>query len=266
MAPPSLETAEKAMVAILHGLEIGLTPMAALQSIAVVNGRPTVYGDGAIALVRASGKCEYIREEVKGDGEAMAAVCEVKRKGEERPIIGRFSVGDAKRAGLWGKKGPWTQYPKRMLTMRARAFAMRDGFADVLRGLGIAEEVQDIPARQTHDQIPLPPAPPVKGPPMPPSPPLPVPPDDEPEIPDIASIRTPARSSIDKQDTARRNLDRVLRPARGGARPCQGCRPGRARCATTSTRLATFDGKPNGEVDQGIALAINRRHLKRVGG
>ena len=48
-----------------------------------------------------------------------------------------------KKAGLWGKAGPWSQYPKRMLQMRARSFALRDKFADALSGLLMAEEVQD---------------------------------------------------------------------------------------------------------------------------
>lgn len=143
MAPKGLDTPEKAMVAIMHGLEVGFTPMAALQSIAVVNGRPTIWGDGALGLCRASPKCEYVRERIEGDGDNMVAICEVGRRGEQKPIVGRFSVDDAKKASLWGKQGPWQQYPKRMLAMRARAFALRDGFADVLRGLGIAEEVAD---------------------------------------------------------------------------------------------------------------------------
>ncbi|WP_245514626.1 hypothetical protein, partial [Aquamicrobium defluvii] len=164
MAPRGLETSEKAMVAIMHGMEVGMTPMAALQSIAVVNGRPTIWGDGAIGLVRGSGKCEWIKERIDGDGDNMVAICDVKRKGEADPIRATFSVADAKKAGLWGKQGPWQQYPKRMLAMRARAFALRDGFADILRGLGIAEEVQDAPAPDARSVTP-------PSPPRAPSPP-----------------------------------------------------------------------------------------------
>jgi len=52
-------------------------------------------------------------------------------------------VEDAKRAGLWAKQGPWTAYPKRMMQMRARGFALRDAFPDVLKGMITAEEAQD---------------------------------------------------------------------------------------------------------------------------
>jgi len=150
MAPFGLDRPEKATVAIMYGLEVGLTPMAALQSIAVINGRPTIWGAGALALVRGSGKVDDFEELIEGTGDNRVAKCTIRRKGQKTPIVRRFSVADAKKAGLWEKRGakgqdtPWITYPERMLQMRARAWALRDGFADVLRGLGITEEVRDI--------------------------------------------------------------------------------------------------------------------------
>jgi hypothetical protein len=143
MAPRDMDTAEKCMVSIMHGLEIGLPPMTALQRIAVVNGRPTLWGDGAMSLVRASGVCEYVTERIDGEGDSRIAICEAKRKGEKLPATRTFSVTDAKTARLWGKSGPWQQFPDRMLQMRARAFALRDLFADVLGGLYLREEIED---------------------------------------------------------------------------------------------------------------------------
>ena len=131
------------MLAIQAGAEIGLAPLQALQSIAVVNGRPAVFGDAALAVAKASPVCEYVTESVDGDGEQMAATCTAKRRGYPQPTVVTFTVADAKKAGLWGKTGPWTQYPKRMLQMRARGFALRDAFPDVLKGLVTAEEAQD---------------------------------------------------------------------------------------------------------------------------
>jgi hypothetical protein len=134
---------ESCMLAIQHGSEVGLSPMQSLQSIAVINGRPTIWGDAALALVQASAVCEFVYETVEGDGEKMEAVCQAKRRGYAKPTTVTFSVTDAKKAGLWGKAGPWTQYPKRMLQLRARGFALRDAFPDVLRGLVTAEEARD---------------------------------------------------------------------------------------------------------------------------
>jgi hypothetical protein len=149
MAPKDMKQPEQIAVAIMHGLEVGLTPMAALQSIAVVNGRPSVWGDGAIGLVRASGMLEDFEEGLNGEGDKRVAYCKVKRKGEKKVLERTFSWEDAKKAGLTSKTGPWQQYPNRMLVLRARAFAMRDAFADVLRGLSIREEMEDV-ARE-HD-------------------------------------------------------------------------------------------------------------------
>ena len=138
------------MLAIQAGAEIGLAPLQALQSIAVVNGRPAVFGDAALAVVKASPVCEYVIEQVEGDGEQMVATCTAQRRGYPQSTVVKFTVADAKKAGLWGKSGPWTQYPKRMLQMRARGFALRDAFPDVLKGLVTAEEAQDYPTTESR--------------------------------------------------------------------------------------------------------------------
>jgi hypothetical protein len=134
------------LVCVQWGYEIGLAPMQALQNIAVINGKPSVYGDAAMALVQASPVCDNIEEYFEGEEGSgkYRAVCVAHRKGRQ-PVTATFSVEDAKRAGLWGKQGPWQAYPKRMLQMRARGFALRDAFPDVLKGLITAEEAQDFP-------------------------------------------------------------------------------------------------------------------------
>ena len=133
---------EDCALAAQYGAEIGLGPMQSLQSIAVVNGRPTLWGDVALALVRSSPACGGVVEGIEGEGEQRRGFCEVIRKGEP-PQRRTFSVADAKRAKLWGKTGPWSDYCDRMLQLRARGFALRDVFPDVLRGLVTAEEAQD---------------------------------------------------------------------------------------------------------------------------
>jgi len=136
---------EDCVLAVQHGAELGLGPMQSVQSIAVINGRPSIWGDAAIALAKGSPVCEYISERIEGEGDSMTAICEAKRRTDPTPTVSTFSVADAKKAGLWGKAGPWQQYPKRMLQLRARGFALRDAFPDILRGLVTAEEAQDYP-------------------------------------------------------------------------------------------------------------------------
>lgn len=131
------------LIAMQWGAELGLKPLQALQNLAVINGRPALWGDAVIALVRRSPLCEFVIETDDGH----AATCRVKRRGEPEQSRA-FSVDDAKQAGLLGKQGPWAQYPKRMRQMRARAFALRDVFPDVLRGLPVAEEIMDAPTEK----------------------------------------------------------------------------------------------------------------------
>lgn len=154
-APKGMDAPEAIVVAIEMGLELGLTPMQSVQNIAVINGRPSVWGDVPLALARASGVMEIFEEYYEQDGKRLdrapsvisdgtAAVCRLKRV-QQAPHSQSFSVADAKRAGQWGKQGPWTQYPLRMLQMRARGFALRDQLGDFLKGLITREEAQDIP-------------------------------------------------------------------------------------------------------------------------
>lgn len=166
----------KIATAIFFGYEIGLLPLQALQSIAVINGKPSIYGDAALALVRGSGYLDDFEEDwIGGDflnadnspNQEFGAICKVTRKGAKRPTKADFTIGDAIRAGLWSKDGPWKTYPKRMLKMRARAFALRDEFTDVLRGIGIAEETGDYEDMRNitpKDELPAAPEPKKRGP------------------------------------------------------------------------------------------------------
>jgi hypothetical protein len=130
------------LVAMMMGHEVGLNPIQSLQNIAVINGKPSIYGDALAALVQnhpAFGGMEESFDEAK-----MVASFTVWRRGGTKHTQ-TFSQADAQKANLWGKSGPWTQYPKRMLAMRARGFALRSQFADALAGLITREEAEDMP-------------------------------------------------------------------------------------------------------------------------
>lgn len=129
-------------VAVQWGMEIGLAPLQAMQNIAVINGRPSLWGDAMLALVMSSPVFGSIDETLEGEGETLRAVCRVSRRGGKiHEQI--FSTADAKKANLLGKEGPWRNYPNRMMQMRARSWALRDTFPDVLKGMPCAEDVSD---------------------------------------------------------------------------------------------------------------------------
>lgn len=140
---------------VLKSLELGLAPQTGLSFLIPLRGRFTIWGDGAQGLVMKSGllrdiKVEQIGKAFDRDTTAIAKWpndygyrVTMWRHGVESPVISEFTVRDARMASLWGKAGPWTQYPDRMLFNRARAFGQRDLFADCLVGLQIHEEVAD---------------------------------------------------------------------------------------------------------------------------
>jgi len=134
---------QDALVAMMMGSELGLNPIQSLANVAVINGKPAIYGDALLALVQNHPK--FGGHEESFDESSMTASCTVWRKGDSSKHTVTFSQADAKQAGLWGKQGPWAQYPKRMLMWRARGYALRDKFADALGGLITVEEARDIP-------------------------------------------------------------------------------------------------------------------------
>lgn len=140
---------ESVFICISFGMELGLPPLQALQNIYVVNNKPTIYGDAALALASEYPSVEMIDEDAPDVAmKNSCGRCAVKLKSGQ-VIERRFSVEDAKKAGLWGKSGPWTQYTGRMLMLRARSWAIRDAVPGCLKGMQIREEVDDYPVRKT---------------------------------------------------------------------------------------------------------------------
>jgi len=136
------------LVAVQTGAELGLKPMQSLQGISVINGRPGVWGDAMWALIISHPEFEDVQEE-KQDTHCTVTL---KRRGRS-PVVTTFTMEDAKKAGLAGKQGPWQTAPKRMLQMRARAFAARDLFADALKGIKSIEELRDYPDERVERDI-----------------------------------------------------------------------------------------------------------------
>jgi len=128
-------------VVLSAGYTVGFNDAQSMAWIMVVNNRASVWGDGALALVYRAKVFESIEEIVEGEGDSRVARCLVKRTGGK--VVERsFSWKEAQNAQII--KGVWLKYPRRMLQMRARAFALRDVFPDVLMGLSIAEEQLDV--------------------------------------------------------------------------------------------------------------------------
>lgn len=153
-----------AFVAIAFGAEVGLPPLASLQHIAVISGRPGLYGDAVAGVAIKSGAIKAVDEWLEGDAgkDSWTAVCEVTRP-DGGKVKRTFSVADAKRANLWGKAGPWQQYPQRMLAARARGYAVRDAAPHAFLGYTV-EELRDIDQQEKAHLKDVTPAKPEAGP------------------------------------------------------------------------------------------------------
>lgn len=148
LAPRQVDSPQKCFIIMAKAMEVGIGLMQSLESIAIINGKASIWGDAITALIHRSGQLVEWEETYTGDPrtDERTCTCRMVRRspvegGKGIEVTNSFSVADAKRAGLVSK-GPWTNYPDRMLKMRARGFTARDLFSDVLGGLYIAEELQ----------------------------------------------------------------------------------------------------------------------------
>lgn len=142
------------LVAMNYGAELGLSGIQAVQNLAVINGKPCIYGDLGKALLLRHGCSidDFDTPQVQKENKAW---CKVTRP-DGRSMERTFTVEDAKKAGLWGKPGPWSTYPYRQMQWRAFWFVARDLCADLLKGLNGAEEVQDYEVKLVKPAIAMP--------------------------------------------------------------------------------------------------------------
>lgn len=173
VAPKGMNTPGAVLLAMQIGAELGFSPMQALQNVVVVNGRATLMGTSAIALMNGSGllepgtKVEFgcrptTAEEQRAMG-SLVGYCRTQRAGQA-PVETLFSEADARTAKLWDKEGPWRQYPKRMLQFRAVGFHFKDHWSDIGHGIMIDAEARDIPREREVVAVRLDERPPTKDP------------------------------------------------------------------------------------------------------
>lgn len=129
---------EYCAIAMMYGKQLGISGLQAIQNICVINGRPSVYGDAFWAIIISHPEFEDCIEE-STDTQAKVVL---KRRGRSPKEV-TFTQQDAQKATLWGKPGPWTQYPKLMMLWRARTIAARALFADALKGITSNYEAED---------------------------------------------------------------------------------------------------------------------------
>lgn len=138
MLPAHIKSPGEALAVIMAGAELGIPPMASLRGIHLVKGKVGMDYSLMIGLMRRAGygvqwvtksatRCELLL--THRDGTTHAEVWDVER---------------AKKAGLWGGAGSWSNYPEAMLTARCTSSAARAFAGDVLAGCYSMDEVREI--------------------------------------------------------------------------------------------------------------------------
>lgn len=133
----SFPTPESVLIACTFGAELGFSSIQSLQSIYVIEGKPTLSANALQAIVIKNGGEINILEHTD-----KLCTVEVLRAGRVHPYKYTYTIADAAQANLLGKSN-WVKMPKNMLMARATSAAIRFVFADILAGLYSTEEIED---------------------------------------------------------------------------------------------------------------------------
>ena len=137
------------MVILLTGEELGISPMKAVRSIYVVDGKPTLSADLMGGLVMASPVCVYLRP-VRVDD--RAAEYETLRRGWPEPMRMSYTIEQAQNAGLAGK-GNWAKHPAAMLRARCIAALVRAAYPDIMMGIYETDELEESPLVRVREGV-----------------------------------------------------------------------------------------------------------------
>ena len=135
MLPSSIRSPEAAMAIIIKGMELGLPPMAALNGITIIQGKPSVSPQLMLSLINRSGQLEDIEIKTASEGAAVT----MRRRGR-KPHTACFGPAEARAMELSGKDN-YKKQPAVMYQWRAVAACARVVFPDVIDGLYTPEEM-----------------------------------------------------------------------------------------------------------------------------
>jgi len=148
--PYTVNTPEKAIAIMMYGDALGILPIVALNTINIIQGKPTIPPQMMIALAMRGG----LLEDMKIDDDGQCCTVTVKRKGVASTVTGTFSIADADKMRTTAKddkgdkitiplskKDNWVQQPKIMRQWRAVAAVFRLAFPDVILGFYTPEEM-----------------------------------------------------------------------------------------------------------------------------
>ena len=133
------------LIALEQSNRLGISPMAVMQNLYIVQGKPSFSSSFIIGLINASGKYdkELQFDEEEKDGKPYAYTCWTELDG--RKVTGiKITMDMADKEGWTKKNGSkWITMPQVMLRYRAASFFARMNCPELSIGLYSKEELDD---------------------------------------------------------------------------------------------------------------------------
>ncbi len=131
-------------IAVQSALRMNLDPMQIMQNTFVISGKLGMVTAFAISLANQSGLFDSgIRYRIEGSGENLkvTAYTNLKKSGAE--ISYTITMREAKAEG-WTKNAKYQSLPELMLRYRAATLLIRTHVPEVLNGMHMVEEIEDV--------------------------------------------------------------------------------------------------------------------------
>ena len=144
-----IKSAQQAVVKIMAGAEMGISPFAAMSGIHIIQGKPTIGAGLMAARVKGFGKYDYrVLEHTD-------KVCSIEF-GEKVPGglkslgVSTFTIDDAKKAGTKNID----RFPKNMLFARAMSNGVKWYTPDIYESpVYVPEEMESVTEETTHEVV-----------------------------------------------------------------------------------------------------------------
>ena len=140
------------VIALEMAQRIGASPMAVMQNLYIVNGRPSWSSSFIIAAINQSGRYSPLRFEMSGEGDTRQCIAWANEKADntrlESPPV---SIQLAKDEGWYQKNGSkWKTMPELMLRYRSATLFGRLYAPEILMGMHSEHEAEDAGERRVE--------------------------------------------------------------------------------------------------------------------
>jgi hypothetical protein len=138
---------EACLVALMYAEQLGEHPMLIFQELSVINGRPSTSARFAIARANKSGLLQGpISWKSKGTGDALEVTASAVLAGTGEVITTTVSMKEAQADG-WTRNSKYKSIPEQMLRWRAATRLINLYMPEVLFGLGVKDEIENVSVR-----------------------------------------------------------------------------------------------------------------------